>query len=355
MRIGILTFHRAHNYGAVLQCYALQSVLEKMGHNVYIINYLQPHIEELYKPKIKLLVVAKKILFLRFGELTAYLVQYRKDIKATKNFRVFCNSYLHCTEACNSAEIPQDFDTYIIGSDQMWCINCTNGYDAVYWGGFKRQKDSKLVGYAISANGDYHDYLSMPEIIQLTDKFNNISFREITTCNDINEITGRKYSVTLDPTLLTNESTWEPMINRVYSKKKYVVLYQVRHPKDDVKLLDRKARRFAEKEGVEVVDLSNMDYTVEDFVSLIKYAYCVITSSFHATVFSIIFGTPFFSFKLDDGHDERYVDLLNKLGLEQHIMNVDSELIDISSINRVRLNQKMCRLIESSYEFLKEI
>ena len=49
MKVGILTFHRAHNYGAVLQCYALQETLKRMGHDVQVIDYAQPWIEEFYK------------------------------------------------------------------------------------------------------------------------------------------------------------------------------------------------------------------------------------------------------------------------------------------------------------------
>lgn len=59
MKVGIITYHRAHNYGAVLQCYALQEVLKRMGHDTQIIDYRQPFIEKLYN-------LSKKELFFRY-------------------------------------------------------------------------------------------------------------------------------------------------------------------------------------------------------------------------------------------------------------------------------------------------
>ena len=89
MKIGILTFHRAINYGAVLQCYALQETLKRMGHNVEVIDYRQPMIEKAYKC-IKWNWLAKKII--KFWKLPGYLKVIIQNLKQT-----FCTDTARCT------------------------------------------------------------------------------------------------------------------------------------------------------------------------------------------------------------------------------------------------------------------
>lgn len=83
--------------------------------------------------------------------------------------------------------------------------------------------------------------------------------------------------------------------------------------------------------GTEIVDLSSMTYSIEDFISAIKYAKCVFSTSFHAVVFSLLMETPCYAVRLGDGFDVRYVDLLMNVGLEKEIVNIDfvPESLDI--------------------------
>ena len=154
MKLGILTFHGAHNYGAVLQCYALQEVLTKMGHDVYVIDYRQPYINEVYK------IFSFQILKRKMKNLGAVADYVRYNIfrasaikKRREHFEEFTSKYLNLTLPCDAESVPVDFDAYIIGSDQVWSQVCTGGdFDDVYFGKFRRNEDSRVIGYAISSN-----------------------------------------------------------------------------------------------------------------------------------------------------------------------------------------------------------
>ena len=355
MKIGIITYHRAHNYGAVLQCFALQEIIRKQGHQVEIIDYKQPFIEKYYKPIVSIRHIIKLCFLLKIKDLSLYVKKCFDNFERNNNFKEFRSSFMKCGKPFKGSLIPQNYDCYIIGSDQLWGLHCTNGYDPIYWGNFSKRPGVKVYGYAISGTTAYHNVLTVDEIKNNVSNFNKLSFREETLRDDIAKVSGVYADITLDPTLLTDAEIWTPLIKSEWSQRNYIVLYQVRFIKDDEKMLNRKAEAFAKHQNCDIIDLSDMQYSVEDFVSIIKYAKCVVTSSFHATVFSIIFGTPFYSFKLYDTHDERYTDLLVKLHLKNHIADKDSVLSDIPLVDKDVTNKYLPLLQEESFRYLNSI
>lgn len=353
MKIGIITYHRAHNYGAVLQCYALQEVLRTMGHDAWVIDYCQPYIDDRYKSVFDFLQFSKLLFKLNPKSALRLIVGHFRSRRRKLKFENFRRKYLRCTGECSLETIPQNFDCYMIGSDQVWGLHCTCGYDPVFWGQFKRPPKSKLVGYAISSNGDYKDYLSKQEIISYVNSFDYLSFREESVRDDIKSITGLTKSITLDPTLLTIQEIWSVLLNKRWKKRNYVVVYQIRVLPHNRNMIKNQAVQYAKKYGCDVIDLTSMRYSVEDFVSAIRYAKCVFTSSFHATVFSLIFGTPFFSFKLYDGHDGRYADLLKEFGLERNLVDEFSKIEQLNpSFDHHFILKKLKELQETSLRYL---
>jgi len=353
MKIGIITFHRAHNYGAVLQCYALSRVLQSMGCEVEVIDYRNQHIEDYYSGNFSWNYLFRCILKLKRYPLIQHLRFNLFIEQRRRRFRSFRNRYLSMSRLCLSTEIPQDYDCYIIGSDQMWGIHCYGGYDPIYWGEFKRPFGSRLYGYAISASGDYRKHLSNEQIRQAVDRFDDITFREKFVAEDVCAITGLCKNLALDPILLADISIWTPLLRNKWQKRTYVAVYHIRKPAFAKELLQIQAEEFARSHGWEVIDLSEMNYSVEDFVSVIRYAQCVFTTSFHATVFSIIFRIPFWSYRLNDGHDGRYVDLLQMLGLSSHIVDSITTFADVPIVEDCSL--KIESLKEPSVEYIKKI
>ena len=327
MKIGILTFHRAHNYGAVLQCYALQEVLRGMGHEVEVIDYRQKWTEEVYKP---FSLVAMKVRYKGIRSKIRYIKDFFKRYVIVKkkraSFEAFNSKFLTISPRYYTDE-QLDYDVCIVGSDQLWGINCLGGqFDDVYLGNFKVKDGCKKVGYAISSDLMSINHLDQHGLLLPSLKnFSSLSFRESTKIDRINEITGIKYPQSIDPTLLTDKKLWDPLLNNKWKDRKYVVCYQVRGDGGNSFSLIHTAGILAENNGWDLVDLSNREYDVEDFVSAIAYAQFVVTTSFHATVFALIFRRQLSAYLLHDGRDSRYEDLLRILDCNLFIYEVTEE------------------------------
>lgn len=353
MRIGILTFHRAHNYGAVLQCYALQETLKRMGHSVQVIDYRQPWIEDFYSlfcwNMIRRNATSVKSLY---SYLKASLKKWILAPRKSSDFRKFRERFLDMSEPCG-VDIPQDYDCYLIGSDQLWSLHCLGGEaDKVYMGEFERPEGSSLVGYAISADmKSVHASASL--LRKYVPEFDAISMREKQIADAVEEITGCTCETCLDPTLLGDASIWDQVKAEV-PEGEYVLVYEVRWNPQTKGKLRRKAEELAASVSprCRVIDVSRVDRPVEEFVSLFRNASYVVTTSFHGIVFSIIFGIPFYAFPLWGGYDLRYKALLENLGAEDRIMSFDDVIIP-GTMDFKSLREKLSLWQKSSYAFIE--
>lgn len=354
MKIGILTVHRAYNYGSVLQCYALQEYLRSQGHDVWVVDYRQQWTEETYSTfslsKISRIYVRPKAL-VRYVLKTFH--RYCLNRRRQAVFKNFC-SHFRLTKACGVDNIVPGFDCYIIGSDQLWSFACVGGEDPVYTGTFIHDKNSRIVGYALSSNFQSIQALGTNGLNRIISNFDKLSFREKSIISLINEYTGKTFQQVLDPTLLINEDMWFSFIEHsIWKGKKYIAVYQARGVYGDENFLIKKANTLCEQIEGKVIDMSNMTYSVEDFLSIIKYAQYIITTSFHATVFSVIFETPCFAVRLDDGYDCRYVDLLHSLGTEGEKEIVKKDFVPKPfNIDFKKMKNNLNTLRINSYEFL---
>lgn len=322
LKVGILTFHRAHNYGAVLQCYALQETLKSLGYDACVIDYRQTAVEAPYSVlswfRIKSIIKSPR-------NLQGYFRRIFSRIIRNKVYQGFRKRYLTLSKSCRSSQDIPAMDIYVVGSDQMWNFKLTDSCDSVYTGDFLRPQNSLLTSYAISANAKSLMDLSDERLRNICSRFDLLSFREQSLTDIVLKRAGLKAQTDLDPSLLKDSVFWTDITNNRFEKRKYVLLYQVRRPKEDKHLLDKKAKLLADNMRCELIDLNKGWRSPEDFVSLFKYAQCVVTSSFHAVAFSIIFERPLYAVMLQDGHDDRYADLLKSIGAEQLLVDVDFE------------------------------
>lgn len=346
MRIGILTFHRAHNYGAVLQCYALQTYLKAQGHDVYVIDHEPRSFYTFYNWFVpQLLRVRNPFEFVRRIKL---LNAKRKRYFA---FKSFIENRLHL---CYEGEvISNPFDVIIVGSDQVW--NYSNGFDPYYWGAIRYPNQTTLVSYAASMPDKWDDNVSSL-IKDLLQNFKQISVRETTLCDSLIQLTGNAHIKTvLDPTLLLTSVEWSALATPRQISKPYLLLYLVQyHPE-----AHRIAKTIAAEKHLDLIYLTtdvdaNTTKVVqvtspEDFVSLFKYASFVVSASFHGTVFSLQFKKPFLSFKMGIGRDARVASLLGPLGLSDHFTDHYDATKDYSCSYD---EGKLLELKAQSYEYL---
>lgn len=353
MTIGILTFNRTLNYGAILQCYALQKILQDEGNDVKVIDYKQPYIE-IYASIFSWKYVWKHRCHL--GNIFRYIKSYNKRKDIYLKFLNFKKKYINCTKACNKNNIPKDFDIYVIGSDQLWTREHTGGiFDEVFLGFFKRERKSKVFSYAISCNNRSVDALLNEKNVDVIKNFQTLSFREEYASIKFSKAYHHETRIDLDPTLLAKDKIWDSVVNDEWLNKKYIAVYQARTKPGYENAIEANAIILAKKMNVEVINLSSYKYTPEEFVSIIKYAICVFTSSFHGLAFSLVFNKPFYVFTLDDGHDGRCISLLNNLGITDNIVSIKSQVTDIKYLDYKKINFNLDRLRENSMDYIRSI
>lgn len=348
MRVGILTFHRAHNYGAVLQCYALQKVLKNLGHEVQVIDYRQPYIEDLYA------VFSWRRLFFLLMRLHIKPVSYLKNItnreKSTLQYRHFRDCYLQVTKPCRSHAIPA-FDCYVIGSDQVWSLHCTQRMDKVYWGQFEHPDASKIIGYGISVTQTSLKQIGAKIIQRYLTAFSALSFREKAVQEQIARMTKRKGELVLDPTLLLPANAWNEL--KGSEKEACVVVYLFKY-RDNIKMqgIDGRIERLAQSLDCDVMDLSDNTVAPEDFVAYFRSARYVITNSFHGVAFSLLFEKPLYVIRCHDALDERYVNLLTLVGGEKMLVDADFSPVP-QPVDYVLIREALAKWRKHSIDYLK--
>ena len=358
-KIGFLTYHFANNYGAVLQAYALQEFFKEKGYNVEFIDYRSEAVEDRhrifpYKKFQKSSFIEKiKIIFSFF----LFFFQRRRRIVVFEQFR---EKYLLRSKKYNDANLFGYFyDIFVIGSDQVWNPNVTNGFDNVYWGNFNSKKGSRKVTYAISS-GSLDDLIDKEEFLKNTlSNFDLLSVRENSLQSFIQPLTAKNVALVVDPTLLVNKEVFDKIAVKPQLKGPYILVYSKagkESPYDDV------AMTLAQRYNAKIVDIRschiknrilhpNFIYyqaSVEEFLGLFKYAEATIVSSFHGTVFSLLFRKNFYS--VSGQNMDRIQTLLRKVGLEKRIVKNATEL-DYTPINYelVQHNLDTERVIAEEY------
>lgn len=349
MKLGILTFHCAHNYGAVLQCFGLQEYLKSLGHEVYVIDYRPKYIVNGYKKHARqdwICCSLKSTLI----KLTHEPLVWKIREKRYNNFKEFIETKLNLYPYKKGMDYSE-FDAIFLGSDQIWEAPITGGrFDDVFFGvGAK----CKVISYAAS-NKSKH--LSKSEISYYKEHlapFSGIGVREGTLQKLLSSITDKKIELNVDPTLLAGHL----LINGVEDKQmingKYVLVYEiVEHPR-----VIQNAREYAKLIGARVVLLSAyIQYTETDirdqvasptdFLNYIRHAECVFTTSFHGTALSIMFQTPFYCYKQHNQSDMRIESLLNIAGLTTRFLEINT----IPDTNKIDFIQSKVLLDEAIVE-----
>lgn len=296
MKIGIITFHTAINFGGVLQAFALQEAIRKIGVSPEIINYHCPHFERQYNsvggtPISKAKRIASAIL--KNGTL-------KRNING---FKRFSNDYLILSEEFNKdniAEANNLFDVFITGSDQVWSPVCA-GFDKHYFLDFVDDINKKNSYAASFGQAEIKDDLKK-EYNKLLTGFNRISVREKSGVLLVKEITGKDCVCVLDPTFLLSKAEWNAYFQNVnYPKYDYALVYMIEEDKNLLNI----AKKYAERNGIEVIYINDRVHKYsgvtnlrlvdpDEWVTLFYHAKKVFTNSFHGVAFSINFNVPFF-------------------------------------------------------------
>lgn len=362
MRIGILTFHCACNYGAVLQCYALQRFLVQSGHDAVVVDYRPAAVADGYRWfDIRRFWGRTPARFIQKSMSEIKVIGNRR--RRYKAFGDFIKASIPLTDHIRGCdEMPAlagEFDMLVVGSDQVWNRRITGGTDKIYWGDFERPSSTRMVSYAASME-DGMDSDVVAAVQRFLPGFDAVSVREeglrLALSALIPEV---KVDVVADPVLLLDKEGWNDLASERIVNEPYLLFYQVRQSA----LAYFTARQLAERKGLKLICLSakvELDNSEEvacaspaDFVSLFRYASFVVTTSFHGTAFSVIYGKEFVCIDVSDGKGSRQKNLLDKLGLGNRIVQDVLHAEELPSINAENLKSKLEEYRNDSIDYLK--
>ena len=368
-KIGIVTFSRAHNYGSILQAYALQKYISKnYPYECEIIDFSNKNQKEMYsifKSNNSLKNIVKNII----GLVTFPLM--KREFNDFENFidnnLVFSEKkYKSSTEM---VELNNIYDIFISGSDQVWNIKCKDA-DDVYFLNFV--KDKKKIAYAPSFGAqDLSKCSSNPEkYSNYLKDFNCLSIRENNGKKWIKNLTGIDVPVLIDPTMFYSKEDWYPLMSKPLIKKPYILYYSFHFTQE----VNKAVKRISQKLGLPVIVLSAHAWVYNlcslygfslakhsspaEFLRLINDAEIVLSNSFHGTVFSAIYEKNFWFLygSIQDSTDDRALTLVKQIGIEDRILKLeDIDNCDFSILpDYAEVKKKLAFLRKEAFDYLDD-
>ncbi len=341
MKIGILTFHRAYNYGAFLQTFATLAFLRSQGYDVSIVDYMPEGHTDFYRFfnsywKNSSWIGKTKYVIRKLIDYPFILNRRKKFHEMQENFFGIERSVRYIT--------PKDlenvnYDYIIYGSDQIWwkCKFLTyKGFDLVYWGEYI-PKAVKKIAYAPSMGSIDLNETDISQIKYWLTNFMAVSVREKQLSDTLFSISGNYFPVVLDPVFFLDKSQWMKRCDEVpiRHEKPYLLLYNLQNSLDArrvaISLAQRNKWKVVEIKQSFCFDFSHYyDYTSGpiEFVSLFRDAKFIVTTSFHGTAFSVIFRKPFIVVGLKFAVD-RVLSLLSMLNLDDRYISSMGEDFDL--------------------------
>ena len=345
--VGVITlYYHSRNCGGLLQAYALCKSLESIGYNAQQICYsgashssserCAGFLTKLRKkgPWYSLLAIVKKIEYVFYFRLNA-----KKIEKGSKPFVEFEKMVSHSSKVYNNQSIEctvGEYTAFITGSDQVWNWSGGTHRFKAYFLNFV-PTDVKKVAYAASISCPYIPEELQPFYNEAVERLDAVSLRERSSLELFPEEIRKKIDVVVDPTMLLIGDEWASTLNLSSCpvEGKFIFCYLLDPSKEEVKTIKRISRTL----GLPIVmrpnmtcspvsydkklaDIPDYDMGPAEFVNYIRNATLVVTNSFHGSVFSILFHTPFFVVKRQSkvSMHSRIESLLGDYGLEERLL-----------------------------------
>lgn len=329
MKIAILSLVPGRNYGGILQSYALKTILERLGHEVQVISRERSHNIKYYISHIPHFVLRtiRKIM----GRNKLPIVPEYAEDKANRilyrDMLAFCKKNLNLRIVSKLCDIkPTEYDIFVVGSDQVWrpryfeyqyLADISNAYLS-----FSHSWNVKRIAYAPSFGVDNWEYTSVQtsECTKLLSRFKAVSVREVSGIELCRKFLGRDDAVQVcDPTLLLTRRDYEQLIS---SQQKAINGHLLVYCLDNSEELSLMVNRISKEKQIEPYYINSKSTnnelqakpSVESWLQAFRDAEFVITDSFHACVFSLIFKKEFLVFGNETRGMSRFETLLNEFG-----------------------------------------
>lgn len=363
-KIGLITYHRALNYGSILQAYALQNYLNNYF-SCEILDYQKPNQKEMYEVFKKNNSLKNIIHNIIFSLDKKFILNHRKS------FKDFSNSNLLLSETINTRKdlelMNNKYDAFCCGSDQIWNISIED-FDESYFLDFSNKYN---FSYAPSLGKIkyFNPFERNIDIKYLLNKFDRISVREKSGQEMINKYTDKQLYVVLDPTLLIEKKQWDTLSSEKYPNEKYIFFYSIEYDEEAIDLV----KKFAKKKDLPVYIIFSTGKTYKamakgfkrfkvaspgDFISIIKHAEYVISTSFHGTVFSLIYEKEFLLVNSEKSKDDdRLLTLLSHCDIDINSRRIkrDDKIQNFKQLDYISINENLSLAKKKSKEYISKI
>lgn len=352
MKIAILTFHRAYNYGAILQAFALQRALASLGSEPEIIDYIGTQKQQKASHSVDGMTLKEKC---KQTVKNFYRAKKRREFnRFLKHYMKISPAAYHDSEQLRELDKSGTYGAYVVGSDQVWNADITQD-DPAYLLSFVNSND-KRNSYAASIGFCRFDAEREATFLRELRKFRVLTVREKSALESYPFLKECGAEVVLDPTLLLTKEEYAAIASKRLTKRKYAFLYTV----PQAEQLRRFAKDYCQKQGWVLIDIKKsmrafLHSAPEDWLSFILNAEMVFTNSFHGTAFSIIMEKQFVT-EVDTSvmKNVRALDLLTLTGLQSRDMS-SAAFRPQGTIDYGAVRSRLTTAREKSFAILKEI
>ena len=363
MKVGIITYQYAYNYGAILQCLALQRALGSIGINAEIINYLHPQSKKL--PFYRGWGFSKLHFFETFPQ---RLIGLRYEKSMRKKIDSFRNKYLNLSTPCYTMDeirnIVDDYDAIVAGSDQIWRFEEPPVY-FLEWGKLYK---GKRISYAPSCGMVEQPLDNVEDVSQWLQRFDYLSVRDDFSKSIVNRVTGRLPDVVADPTLLVD--LMDIYKNLEIPHKEYIFVYilgeeiagehkniirSIRDKYGNIPIVAAIASAHKPKR-IHWADYKVWDVDPGEWLFLLSNAKFVYTDSFHCTLFALKHKKPFLTYFTESKRSPRLIDMAERYAISSCIVQSvkdASEKRFWDELDYEKIDHLINTHVEKSYKFLK--
>ncbi len=356
--VGILTYHRSHNYGAILQALALHKVISDLGYKVNIVDYWPEYHKDMYRIIPSTLLNGKSPVE-KLRRYVSTALRYPRLVKRRNKFLSFIDRYV--APICSSSDQP--YHTLVFGSDQIWRKQPAlgNRFNPIYFGAGPVKTD-KLVSYAASMGRLTDSVEDRCLLKEWLSKFSGISVREADLKLLLEEIGFSDVIQVLDPTLLLSAHEWKELLPIVpkETEKPYILFYDLMPDSFDISAI----KQYAASRGCDLLiipgNLDKFRYSRQhltstgplEFLSYVSNAEAVFTSSYHGLAFSLIFHKEVFASFAHNA--SRAESLLQSIGASDHLLSpMIKEIPNLSPIDYDKADGNLQKLRQKSLDFLR--
>lgn len=351
------------NYGQILQCYAMQNLVDSWGYHSFVVQYRTRDERDFRKQMFSNRTPVGRLLNSSYEQRYNLKVIERENTPRVQAFKKFIKEYIRLTPPCYSRKAVEyetrDCSLLVCGSDQIWNPIWFHPIWLLDFGTHSQRR----IAYAPSGifDEDEKSKACYRKMAPLIERLDIVTVREQLGADILSKYTDKKIQAAPDPTLLMSQKEWDKTCAKQLVQEDYIFCYVMGSIRPHQLVLRKLLEKHHAKKIVYIpsnlLNEGQLPYFIRfeeagpaEFISLIKHAKAVCTDSFHGTVLSLIYGKQFYNVKRIQagaekfGGAERITDLLGRLRVPLRAVGSVKDVLEKEDVNYKQVNRELERL-----------